>query len=217
MIEKIKDVRGEVYSELTITGLLPSKKRGNSYYKQVVCKCSCGIEKTIDYKTLKKGKIKSCGCKNKKLEVVPGSVYNYWTILYEDKPCVYKIGDINRRVKVRCVCEKEKSIVFSCILTGKSKSCGCKVIRDSLKGKRVTLHSEILPLDIEKSNRRDMGHWKIIREVSRTRKEDLSIQRIVELECKCGYKKTCIYRQSIFRERIKIIAVLKVSDIQLTH
>lgn len=190
MRHDIKNVIGEVWGELKVIGLLPSKKMGNSYYKQVECECSCGNIRTADYKELKKGKIKSCGCLIKKTKVEPGDRYNHWTIIGDAAPYKDKKGNTSRRVKAKCVCGKTSNIILTTLVCGKTKSCGCKIDYSHLI---VTPESIVLPLDIKQVNRRDIGEWKVLKEISYKRKKDLSIERVVEVQCSCGYIKTCNY------------------------
>jgi hypothetical protein len=190
MKNTIKDVTKEVWGELTIVGLLPSKKIGNSYYKQVECKCSCGNIRTADYKALKKGKIKSCGCLIKKTEVKTGDKYNHWTIVGETSPYKDKKGNTFKRVTAICICGKESNLTLSSLVCGKTKSCGCEV---DYSNRLVTAESPISALDIAQVNKRDLGEWVVLKEVSYKRKKDLSIERILEVMCNCGYIKTCNY------------------------
>lgn len=185
MKNTIKDVTGEVWGELTIVGLLPSKKMGGSYYKQVWCKCSCGNTRSAGYKDLKKGKLKSCGCLVKKSEVLPGDIYNYWTIIEEVSPYKNSNNNYMRKFYCKCVCGKEKELTLNSMSTGNSKSCGCMTEYKS-GYKLVDESSEILPLDINKVNKRNLGNWKIIKELSKWRNEDFSIERLLQIQCSCG-------------------------------
>jgi hypothetical protein len=38
-----------------------------SYVRKVLCRCECGVEKIIEFNSLKRGKTKSCGCYNKEI------------------------------------------------------------------------------------------------------------------------------------------------------
>lgn len=126
----IKDVTGEKYNRLTITGLAPFRiSQGGNRYKRVYTICECGNTGESSYKDLTRGKVKSCGCiiEDKKLNIVPGEQYGLWTVIREVKPYISKKnGKEERRVMVRCSCGKERVRFASSILNNKSNSCGCR-------------------------------------------------------------------------------------------
>lgn len=127
-ISQVKDVVGEVYNRFTIIENLPSKKRGNHHYKMVKARCECGIEKEHEYKAIKKGKVKSCGClaKEQKLDITKYNKYGHWTIIEEADPYLDNKGNTYRKVKAECVCGEVKDIILNSIVRGSSTSCGCK-------------------------------------------------------------------------------------------
>lgn len=97
---------------------------------KVLCKCECGTEKEVFLNNLKSGLSKSCGClrdenvskKNRKITIIPGEKYSYWTTIKEVKP---HNGLVNRKVLCKCDCGKEKEVFLSSLRSGLSKSCGC--------------------------------------------------------------------------------------------
>ena len=92
-MSKLKDVTGEKYHMLTITGLAPSKREPSGrLIKRVYTICECGRTNESSYKNLKRGLIKSCGCLNENLKtnVEIGDTYGFWVIKEEVEPCVYK-------------------------------------------------------------------------------------------------------------------------------
>ena len=49
-----------------------------------------------------------------------------WTILKEDEPYITpSTGKKSRRVIAQCICGNIKSVMYTYIKTGRSKSCGC--------------------------------------------------------------------------------------------
>jgi hypothetical protein len=49
-----------------------------------------------------------------------------WTILKEDEPYITpSTGKKSRRVIAKCICGNIKSVMYTYIKTGRSKSCGC--------------------------------------------------------------------------------------------
>jgi len=190
---RIKDVTGEVYNRFTIIETLGTRKTNSTKYKMVRALCECGNERTVDYRDLKRGRRKSCGCITEeiKIDIEKESVYNYWTILSEVERYDDGKGNKSRKVLAKCVCGKEKEVLLNSLRVGGSKSCGCMI--EYKKGKIITSESPINPLDIDKSNQRNFGYWKITEEVSAKRNEKGEIKRTVIAECKCGYQKTVLY------------------------
>lgn len=186
-----KDVTGEKYHMLTITGLAPSKREpSGKLVKRVYTVCECGNTNEGSYKNLKRGMIKSCGCLNEniKTKVNIGDTFNHWTLIEEIKPFVEE-----RKFLVRCVCGKEVIRALGGVFRGETKSCGC--MRDYSKPRKpskVRPKNEIpiIPLNIEKINSSNTKTlWTIIEEISAKRNEKQEIERIVKVQCKCGYEK----------------------------
>jgi hypothetical protein len=173
MKEKI-NYDGVKFGKLTVLrdgeGLYEGKRKRRS----VICKCECGNEKEILLRQIIKGNQKSCGCGIKSIPVEIGQKFNYWEVL-EEFP--------DRFFKVRCECGKESNKKFSVLNTGMSKSCGCKTEKEY----------KINPLNLEEANRRNLGDWKIVEEISAERNEKQEIKRTVRVICKCGYEKITNY------------------------
>lgn len=58
---KIKDLTGERYGRLTVTGFSHRVKSGHSFF---CCECDCGAATTVRKDALVNGKTTSCGCKS---------------------------------------------------------------------------------------------------------------------------------------------------------
>ena len=190
MNEKV-NYDGVKFGMLTVlkdgSGLMEGKEKRRS----VICKCDCGNEKEVLLRTIKKGRLKSCGCLAlPKIEVSIGDVYNHWTVLGEAPNYKSPKGETSRAVFVKCVCGKEKSVLLNTLVHGGSKSCGCQV--NYSVGKRVDEKTSIPPLDLEAVNNRKTGYWIITKEISAKRNEKADIIRTVEMKCKCGYIKECV-------------------------
>lgn len=91
-----------------------------------ICKCECGTIKSVDQKSLINGKSKSCGCyrKEKRLELskdITGQKFGRWTALYK--------GEQNDKGNTcwicQCDCGTIRSVEYSRLINGSSKSCGC--------------------------------------------------------------------------------------------
>lgn len=107
---------GDVFGEWTVLRTLPD----NIY---VLCRCSCGKERPVSKYTLLTGKSVSCGhtralnnLKRRRAEFI-GKTFNEWTVL-----------DVfpGRDALCRCSCGTVKKMFLSTVISGRSKSCGCK-------------------------------------------------------------------------------------------
>lgn len=58
------DLTGQVFERLTVVQEGP--RRGSK--RRWICRCSCGVEKTVDQSNLRGGKVLSCGCLNEELK-----------------------------------------------------------------------------------------------------------------------------------------------------
>lgn len=68
-MKPIRDISGERFGRLTVIRYSHKTPiKNGKYYNFWVCKCDCGVEKTINVNSLKNGDTKSCGCLN--MEVV---------------------------------------------------------------------------------------------------------------------------------------------------
>ncbi len=107
---------GDVFGEWTVLSQLPDNIH-------VLCRCSCGKERHVDKYTLLTGKSVSCGhtrvlnnLKRRRAEFI-GKTFNEWTVL-----------DVfpGRDALCRCSCGTVKKMFLSTVISGRSKSCGCK-------------------------------------------------------------------------------------------
>ena len=94
-----KDVTGEKYNKLTITGLAEGiREPSGRLVKRVSVICDCGNTKdSIGYKEIKRGKTKSCGCLSTPKTIINiEDKYNLWTV-YDNN--LYRV-DGNSHIKV---------------------------------------------------------------------------------------------------------------------
>ncbi|WP_449037410.1 hypothetical protein [Phascolarctobacterium sp.] len=107
---------GDVFGEWTVLSRLPDNIH-------VLCRCSCGKERRVDKYTLLTGKSVSCGhtrvldnLKRRRAEYI-GKKFNEWTVV-----------DVfpGRDALCRCSCGTVKKMFLSTVISGRSKSCGCK-------------------------------------------------------------------------------------------
>lgn len=53
---------GEIFGRLTVLARSPPNPNLKSRNARWECRCSCGNQATVDSNSLKRGRIKSCGC-----------------------------------------------------------------------------------------------------------------------------------------------------------
>jgi len=126
-----------------------------------------------------------------------GEVHGNFTVV-ED------LGKVDgfHKVRVRCICGNERVYTYSVVNRKVKNSCGC--IRSPLP--------KIKPLDLEEANKRDIGDWKIIEEVSRSRDKKGNIVRMVTVQCACGYKKKVKYRNVKLSKSCYDCAIHKINN-----
>ena len=193
------DFKGLKFNKLTVISNAPSRKTPcGTLERRVMVNCECGKVKDLAWKSVKRGKIKSCGClMPEKIDIDKNKIYNHWTILNEVKPYVTKEGKM-RKVLARCICGSEKEVLLTSLRTGGSKSCGCMTDYSRESGYfNVNINSPILDMSLEDMNKRDTGSWKIIEVISAKRNEKREIVRTVKVQCKCGYKKVSLLNNAV--------------------
>lgn len=84
----------------------------------ILCRCDCGNEKTVNKYSLTHGNTKSCGCRGKSpktVSIAPGTRFGKLTVISSEGPDVL----------CRCDCGNEKTVDQSALINGVVKSCGC--------------------------------------------------------------------------------------------
>lgn len=111
------DITGNKYWDWEVLGYL-----GKSMWE---CRCSCGVIKAIDGRSLRKGNTKSCGHETKVMQDLTNKQFGEWTVLGYTE---YK----NRRHywNCRCSCGKESIIDSFSLTSGNTKSCGHDKLKD---------------------------------------------------------------------------------------
>lgn len=117
---------GQQFNYWTVLEESPRKNK----YRYWRCKCACGTEKNVAQRSLTSGASKSCGCQSKltknRGKDLTGQHIHDWTVI-EEAPRRYKL----RYWRCRCLCGTEKDVAQHSLVTGQSKSCGCRSKRDS--------------------------------------------------------------------------------------
>lgn len=108
---EIKDLTGQKFGEWQVI------KRDETKPRYWICKCSCGVEKSIQDYSLTSGRSKSCGHPKLDIDISVGKHIWNWDILE-------RLG--YGRYRCRCICGKEGIVNVSSLRYGYSKSCGCK-------------------------------------------------------------------------------------------
>jgi hypothetical protein len=116
-----QELAGYRFGEWTVIGVRPMRKCGTTYW---LCRCSCGTEKPISEARIKRGIGKRCR--------------NCWSP-HRSKPTPYnsRIGERFGSLVVlaidgshglcACDCGRRKSILMGNVVSGATRSCGCKV------------------------------------------------------------------------------------------
>lgn len=117
------DMTGQTYGEWTVL----AKDMANG--RKWLCRCSCGVEKSVDGANLRNGKSPSCGhlrrekwnarCAAQRDELV-GETFGFLTVLR-----TYQEAGKDARAVCLCACGKEKDTRVQTLLNGMTKSCGC--------------------------------------------------------------------------------------------
>lgn len=180
---KAENVIGQKYNKLTIIEETERHTEPNGKKQRVmICQCECGNKTRVQLKDLRsKRPVKSCGCLNKEhaINIEKENRYGMLTILKEVDSYISPAGHTSRKVLCSCGCGNQKEVKLGSLRAGDVINCGCKPKQRKEK---------IIPLDLDKVNKKDLGSWKIISEDSVTKTEK-GIVRIVTAICSCGYMK----------------------------
>ncbi len=152
-MSKKKNKVGEKYHRLLVIEELESKREPSGrLVPRVKVKCDCGVEKETNYKLLRAGRIKSCGCysleysDSVRTKIDIGQVFTHWTVLEETKGWFDKNGKKgDRSFLCQCVCGVEKEVNRQTLSNGQSKSCGCH----GIPRKEKIEYTRELPQDTE--------------------------------------------------------------------
>jgi len=113
-----RDLTGCVFTWLTV---LRENGKNKKNEKEWLCQCKCGRYKIATTNSLKRGKIKSCGCYNEKRYEDLSGKYGKLTVI----ECVGKNKNNYKIYKCKCDCGNEIVVVGTRLKNGHTKSCGC--------------------------------------------------------------------------------------------
>lgn len=96
----------------------------NGKVTMALCKCECGVEKTIRFAHVRNGITVSCGCIKRKHSVEAGQRFGRLVVESLD----YSREHHHLKVPVICDCGTKKTVGVAELANGVTKSCGCLVI-----------------------------------------------------------------------------------------
>ena len=113
----VKDLRGQRFGSLTAIDSTRLRSGTSVVWR---CKCDCGNEVLVSAGNLVGGRVKSCGCICKFVNLT-GHRFGKLTVVEPTDQRRY------RSVVWRCKCDcgNEKLVASSSLLSGDTKSCGC--------------------------------------------------------------------------------------------
>ena len=130
---KLIDLTGKRFGKLTVIRrdsdkVLPSGSKVARWF----CECDCGNTVSVIGSNLRKGTSKSCGCQFKHFSNLVGQVFNDLTVLERDSEYVNCKGYNVSAWRCRCVCGKEITVSENSLVSGHTKSCGCRMCRNKI-------------------------------------------------------------------------------------
>ena len=140
--EDVKDYIGKTFYKLTVVGKAINPERPLVYSTDtLMCQCECGKMVSAKKEDLKRGRVVSCGCWSKEMDLwvnqgkddlLIGTKNGFLTI---EKRCYIQGADGHNIAAYECTCDcGNKTIVRKSNLKG-TKSCGCRN-KEDLTGKR---------------------------------------------------------------------------------
>lgn len=122
----IKNMSGTKFNNLIILEEIPGKRKPKRIMRKVKCQCDCGRIIVTSKHHVVHGKTKSCGCiKKNKNNISPGDRFGKLRVI-----CLYNSTNARGRTyyRAKCICDcGNKCIPFvTSLVSGKSKSCGCR-------------------------------------------------------------------------------------------
>lgn len=106
---EFRDETGNIFGDWSVLKYL-----GNQRY---LCRCSCGIEKSVGVRELRNGESRSCGHNKYDHIDLNNTQFGYLQIIeYLDRSLC----------KCRCICGNEVVVQLNSLISGNTRSCGCK-------------------------------------------------------------------------------------------
>lgn len=129
---------GQKFGRWTVLKTVPKYKNGKTY---CLCRCECGTEKYVVRYALLNGSSQSCGCLAKESaqkrcrKDYVGEVFGELTVI----EMLYRYKNNKTYCRCKCTCGNEHIISISNLISGHTKSCGCKTSELMWNGRRTNL------------------------------------------------------------------------------
>lgn len=163
------------FGKLIVLGLdtskLPKERNNKSFY---ICKCDCGMIKSVMGHSLINKHTQSCGCLrlDKAIHKAKQNIGRKFGKLVVLEVC---IKDNRTYYKCQCECGVIKDILVNSIHNGKSKSCGCGHIESIRKHNTPTIYNKRIAAYISKAKKHGL-EWNLTYE-----------------DCVCLFSLSCTY------------------------
>lgn len=148
-----KNLVGIKYGHLTVIAL--SEIKHKSGQRLWLCRCVCGTEKKITGYALTHRFTKTCGCKGGRTSLLRGKRFGYLV----PQKTVGRDKYSHLIWECACDCGRVTNVKAYQLLTGNTKSCGCKRRRDRKQHKNWRGVGEIAS-----------KHWQLIKQGAKRRK-----------------------------------------------
>jgi hypothetical protein len=124
MANKSIDLSKQRFGKWTVIGLDNSAPTGDGKSSKWICKCDCGIEKSVFGKSLRNGNSQSCG--HEKKDDLVGQKFGTLIVIRED----LERKTLNRKWICQCIeCGKLISVIGGSLKNGRTINCGCRYLR----------------------------------------------------------------------------------------
>lgn len=122
--EKIHNLEGQVFNNLQVLRLAPTKTKDRK--AKWICKCKCGNIVEVIGKELLTGHTKSCGCLKHELAInnLVGQRFSKLLVL-KNVPAPDEIKNKSSYWLCKCDCGNQVIVSGSKLVSGNTKSCGC--------------------------------------------------------------------------------------------
>ena len=143
MAKKV-DLTGRTFYDLYVEKEgQPQKREDGRYNRTWHCICICGKELDVPTSSLTTGNTKSCGCRRTRKPAVKrrdltGQTFNDLHVDSKANDIVQPSGQHKSAWNCTCVCGKKTVVSQNALITGTTKSCGCRNIKNGI-ARRIDL------------------------------------------------------------------------------
>ena len=121
------DLTGQTFNRLTVVEYFGTNPWGAREWR---CRCSCGNEAFVSTTRLTKGNTRSCGClRDEAIARVGAATADDLTGRTFGRLTAIKRDGQSRHGQLywlcQCACGNQKRALRTCLVTGRTKSCGC--------------------------------------------------------------------------------------------